>query len=256
MRHFTSALLLLLTVAILFAGCSEAVPAEPTDAPVALAEAPTEVPTELPTEVPTEAPTEAPTEPVPPETELPYLQKIPRPDQSIFDGPGYDYIFSGTVKESGTYTILEEVWDNEGNLWGRLKSGAGWVDLSEIRQFIENPAPISANFAEDRLLSTGNYHHYIGDTSEYAVKITFYAYETLKNATFLSMDLAETMEKGEDLHFIPELTPEMPFVVEVAFPGDMTTYGISFTDQTGTTHCYTVSISGRNGTLVLSEYIP
>lgn len=252
MKPYTYIILLFLTVATLFSACGETAPAEPTAAPVVFAE----IPAEVPTEIPTEAPTEAPTEPVPPETELPYLQKIPRPDQSIFDGPGYDYIFSGTVKEAGTYTIVEEVWDNEGNLWGRLKSGAGWVDLSEILQFIENPAPISANFAEDRLLSSGNFHHYIGDTSEYAVKITFYAYETLKNVTFFSMELTETMEKDEDLYSIPELTPEMPFVAAAAFPGDMTTYGISFTDQNGTAHCYTVSISGRNGTLVLSEYIP
>jgi hypothetical protein len=252
MKPYTYIILLFLTVATLFSACGEPAPAEPTAAPVVFAE----IPAEVPTEIPTEAPTEAPTEPVPPETELPYLQKIPRPDQSIFDGPGYDYIFSGTVKEAGTYTIVEEVWDNEGNLWGRLKSGAGWVDLSEILQFIENPAPISANFAEDRLLSSGNYHHYLSDTSEYAVKITFYAYETLKNVTFFSMELTETMEKDEDLYSIPELTPEMPFVAAAAFPGDMTTYGISFTDQNGTAHCYTVSISGRNGTLVLSEYIP
>ena len=52
---------------------------------------------------------------------------------------------------------------------------------------------------------------------------------------------------------LPEMTREMPLVAELAFPGDMTTYGIRFTDESGTAHTYTVYISGRNGALMLTE---
>lgn len=182
-----------------------------------------------------------------------YLQKVPSADQSVFDGPGYDHRFVGTVEEAGTYTIVEEVKDDEGNLWGRLKSGAGWIDLTDVKEKIKSPAPISANFADDKLLKSGNYHHCVADTSEQAVQIAFRANETLEDVTFYSMLFVEEFEKLEDLYQINKLTSEKPFVADVSFPGDMSMYGITFTDSKGVGHTYTVSINGRNGTLFLSE---
>ena len=34
------------------------------------------------------------------------------------------------IETSTNYTIVEEVYDGSGNLWGKLKSGVGWVKLS------------------------------------------------------------------------------------------------------------------------------
>ena len=256
MKQVMSIVLLFATVLTLFAGCGKPVPAEEIATDPALANVPTVLPTEIPTEPATEPPTEVHTEPVQPESKFPYLQKITQPDQSIFDGPGYDNFLVGTVEVSGTYTIIEEATDYEGNLWGRLKSGAGWVDLTEIRRHIQNPPVLTANFADDRLLASGNFHHYVGQPSEFAVTVAFRTNEILTDVTFFSMDIAEFLQKDQDLFTIDELTPEKPFVAEIAFPGDFTTYGIRFTDQRGNVCCHTISISGRNGTLCLSEYIP
>ena len=33
---------------------------------------------------------------------------------------------------SGTYTIVEEATDEAGKLWGKLKSGVGWICVSDI----------------------------------------------------------------------------------------------------------------------------
>ena len=256
MKQVMSIILLFATVLTLFAGCGKPVPAEEIATDPALANVPTVLPTEIPTEPATEPPTEVHTEPVQPESKFPYLQKITQPDQSIFDGPGYDNFLVGTVEVSGTYTIIEEATDYEGNLWGRLKSGAGWVDLTEIRRHIQNPPVLTANFADGRLLSSGNYHYYVGQPSEFSVTVAFRTNEILTDVTFFSMDLSEFLQKDQDLFVIDELTPEKPFVAEIAFPGDFTTYGIRFTDQRGNVCCHTISISGRNGTLCLSEYIP
>ena len=151
---------LLLCLALCLTGCGKDAPVtEPMNTTSAATDIPTEVSTEAPTEMPTEAPTEAPTETpteMPTETSateesnVPYLLQIPRADQSIFEGPGYDYVFAGTVRERGTYTIVEEQWDYEGNLWGKLKSGAGWVDVSQIRSEEYANALISANYADDQ----------------------------------------------------------------------------------------------------------
>ena len=41
---------------------------------------------------------------------------------------GFNADNAGAIRDSGVYTIVEEKKD--GNLiWGRLKSGAGWISL-------------------------------------------------------------------------------------------------------------------------------
>ncbi|MBE6984533.1 MAG: hypothetical protein E7434_02750 [Ruminococcaceae bacterium] len=185
------------------------------------------------------------------ENQLPYLQKVNRADQSIWDGPGYDYRLVGTVQLAGIYTITLEVRDYEGNLWGRLKSGAGWINLSEIR-YEENCSPIiSANFADDALLNSGNYHYCVADVSPYSVFIAFRAYQTLSNVVFSSADADG--EAAQELFYIAQWTTDTPFVAEVTFPGDMSAYCISFLDSNGIHHAYTVTLSGRTGEVELHE---
>ena len=242
----------LLTVLCLLAGCRNSSYPE-TTGPA------TVPPSSQPTVSATTAPTEstAPTETIPPETtqEVPYLLTVPRADQSIFSGPGYDYSFVGTVELAGVYTVVEESGDGEGNLWGKLKSGIGWIDLTEIRS--PNQAPISANYADRTLLGSGNYHHCKADSSEYAVSIAFRAQEPLRDIAFTALDYTEAgFQVRELLYQTDRLDPEKPLVAEVSFPGDLTTYGIQFTDSEGIVHRYTVTVSGRNGSLVLTEYLP
>ncbi len=254
---FTAAIVLILLLCGCTAAPEETTPSQPSAAPVT--EAPTEEATEVPTEpataVPTEAETEAATEEETKPTALPYLQKVSFADQSIFDGPGYDYFYVGTVKEAGTYTIVEEAWDPEDHLWGRLKSGAGWIDLTEVQQRLESPEPISANYADDLLLDSGNYHRYVGCTEEYAVCVAFRAQETLTDVRLYSMTFHETMELDEELFFLSRLEPGKPLVADLDFPGDMSTFAILFRDSAGIDRYFTVYISGRNGTLVLSEQV-
>lgn len=216
---------------------------------------PTEpAPTQETQPVETAPPETVPPETAPTETEgfSSYLQKIKRATQSIFDGPGFDYGFVGTVEVAGTYTIVDEAWDYEGNLWGKLKSGVGWVNLTEIQSPETYVIPISVNYASKRLLDSGNYQHCIADTSEYMVQIAFYADEPLTDFSLVSLQFADSgFEVAEMFFYTGELTPEQPLLADVAFPGDMSTYGIQFTDADGVVHqCY-ITQSGRNGTLVM-----
>ena len=213
----------------------------------------TAAPTKAPETVP---PTEHGMQTEPAQIFEPYLQKIPYADQSIFDGPGYDYVFAGTVKLAGTYTIVEERWDEEGNLWGRLKSGAGWICLTDIQIRDCFPAPISANFADDLLLESGNFHHCRADTSPYAVRVAFRAYESLRDVTLYAMNFGEDFELSDELYYLSSLEPEMPLVADLAFPGDMTTYTIGFLDESSTQRYFCIAISGRNGALTVWEDTP
>lgn len=227
-------------------GSSEDVPQSTTQAPV--------------DDEPEETTTEA-TQPEEPDVTEPeeqgYLQRIERPDQSIYDGPGYDYGFVGVVEKTATYTIMEEKKDDEGNLWGRLKSGAGWVNLTEVRARNEAEEQVSANFADKTLLKSGKYHEFIVEESEYLEKLAFRCYENVTDVQFTWLVWnGETMEVDKVLHTIPELKAGEVFVAGVVFYGDMTMFGLSFVDADGVTHYYSVSVSGRNGSLVFTEYQP
>ena len=218
---------------------------------------------ELPAEeAPEEAAPETPREEAEPEapaaeeTDPSYLEKIAWADQSVFAEPSYDSVFVGTVELAGTYTIVEEAYDEEGNLWGKLKSGMGWVDLTDIRSEARKNVPVSANFAEERLLASGNYHSYVPAEAEYALQIAFRARETLRNVTLCTMVLNETMEPAEVIYLLDEWNADTPLVAELLFPGDMTCYGLRFTDAAGAERFFILSISGRNGTLCLAEEQP
>ena len=111
--------------------------------------------TEPVVQLPSTAPAEDPTEPVstetvpettaPAQTEVPatqapfepYLLKIRNAELPIYAGPGYDQKQVGAIRDKGTYTIVEEkqVRSPEMGLvtWGRLKSGAGWIDLADAK---------------------------------------------------------------------------------------------------------------------------
>ena len=48
----------------------------------------------------------------------------------IYSGPGYDYEIAEVLSTTETLTVVSVSRDSEGNYWGELKSGIGWIDLS------------------------------------------------------------------------------------------------------------------------------
>lgn len=170
----------------------------------------------------------------------------------IYSGPSYDETHAGVVGTDGTYTIVEERWDDEGNLWGKLKSGAGWVNLTD--EEIARGALLRVCFAED-LQTVGTPQELVFAHSEYAVKLAFMAGAELRDIEFYSMALGEArFEPDETLHRMSGLKKGEVLLVTVEFPGDFSFYGISFTDTAGERHHYAVSISGRNGESVMGDY--
>lgn len=172
---------------------------------------------------------------------LPYRQRIVRHDQAVYAGPGYDYQSRGTVQNQGVYTIVEEAKDEFGNLWGKLKSGIGWVDLTEIQSDDYESALMSANYANEELMSREE-HHYYSCGREYCIPIIFRAYGNLRNVTLFDLQFTdEGFSAGKDFFTLPEMTKDMPLVAELDFPGDMSMYGIRFIDEDGITHTYRIS---------------
>lgn len=86
---------------------------------------------DAPNDIPSKAPNPAPEGPTASGQTLPYLiwttEEVP-----IYAGPGTDYAYSKSMTP-GVYTIVEESTGQGAILWGKLKSGAGWIALDHIR---------------------------------------------------------------------------------------------------------------------------
>lgn len=172
----------------------------------------------------------------------------------IYDSPSeMDGVCIGIIGEDGVFTIINEVQDELGNIWGELKSGAGWVNLNYIRYMGE--PPITAYFADVIDQIDEDQCDCIVDDSEYMVKIAFRANERLKNVRFTTLQCGDGYEVEKNHHWIHWMEEDTYFVAGVVFYGDMTTYGISFVDEEGNERYYAVSLSGMNGALVLNEYV-
>lgn len=255
-------------LAALLSGCTinitlgETTPVPEIPSGESLSTQPAETPTaQLPEQTEPAPSTEAPTQPtetVPPvQTGEPglYLVTVTRADQPIYNGPGYDYTCVGTVRQAGIYTIMEEARDASGNLWGRLKSGLGWIDVTDVTRGERPRVPITAGYADEYLLLHGYYYSCVADDSEYTVAIAFRAQENLRDVCLYSLVLEESgYGIGQLLGTYPELPPDIPLVAWVSFPGDMSAYCIGFTDSTGAVRYYLVTISGKDGSVVLSEF--
>ena len=111
--------------------------------------------------------------------------------------------------------------------------------------------PMTAEFATTDM-TVDNF--FIAEDSEYISYILFTAEDKVTDVRIYAMDFvedgfvpaqelyaADTMKKGETL------------LGGVVFWGDMTTYGMSFTDSSGAVRSYEMTMSGKDGSLVFAE---
>lgn len=172
----------------------------------------------------------------------------------IYDSPSeMDAVCVGIIGEDGVFTIINEVQDELGNVWGELKSGAGWVNLNYVR-YMGQP-PMTAYFADVINSIDAEWCDIVVDDSEYMTRIAFRANERLNNVKFTTLRYGDMYEVEEEHRWIHWMEEDTYFVAGVVFYGDMTTYGISFVDAEGNERYYAVSISGMNGSLVMNEYV-
>ena len=66
----------------------------------------------------------------------PYVLKFANPAVSVYAEPDYSSEVTTVIDDRGSYTIIEESKDSYGNLWGKLQSGNGWIDLISARKTV------------------------------------------------------------------------------------------------------------------------
>ena len=186
--------------------------------------------------------------------DVPYLIKITRADLPHFRGPGYETGFTEYLRTPGTYTVLEEYRDSFGNLWGRMKSGAGWLDLTRLEKE-EAAAPL---VAITQGLPTGSYHNCAISSGSYAAQITLLTKETVTNVEVFFLDCTEGYRETTPQYHLDTWTPDTPLLVTATYSGDMSVYAIRVTDSDGFIHRYAIweNLSGEGAPFTLSTYYP
>ena len=222
----------------------DAMLAEPTEQPAATT-APTEAPTQPtvpptePTTVPTEPEvTQAPTEPF--SEKLPYLMEVPA-EACIFKGASLDAAFNRTVGSDGTFTIVEEVRDTNGQIWGRLKSGAGWVNVTDL--FCHGTKAPAVTVSYTGKVMKKSYTYRAGEKSgEYVTLLTFMPHQRVYNVKV--METHPALDSDKTITTFAELAPGEAVVVGVMLM-DFNDFYISYQDDQGKTgHAYVVQNYG------------
>lgn len=62
-------------------------------------------------------------------TNIGYLVKVTASSLNYRSGPGVDFKINGQIRKNEVYTIVDEK-----NGWGKLKSGAGWINLKYVKR--------------------------------------------------------------------------------------------------------------------------
>ena len=127
----------------------------------------------------------------------------------------------------------------------------------------EPELPLSADYAgADLLARPEDYDLLVLDESEYRVDVAITASETVTGIQVASLTLEEV---GEDdvgfrieavLGTLDAIKPGRPFVVAMAFPGSIPNTALIFTGPDGAVCCCTISMSGKDGSLLLIPFEP
>lgn len=133
----------------------------------------------------------------------------------------------------------------------------------ETEEPAEPELPLSADYAgADLLARPEDYDLLVLDESEYRVDVAITASETVTGIQVASLTLEEV---GEDdvgfrieavLGTLDAIKPGRPFVVAMAFPGSIPNTALIFTGPDGAVCCCTISMSGKDGSLLLIPFEP
>lgn len=118
----------------------------------------------------------------------------------------------------------------------------------------EEKEPITASFYDESLLKGKTYTEHIIDDSEFTEKIIFTAPDAISDIVFSIVDYSGDTVTEEELYTLDSLNANTPLVMGVVFYGDMTTYTIAFRDSAGSAYHKAISISGKDGSLLLTPY--
>lgn len=174
---------------------------------------------------------------------------------------GYFHNCTGVFEGDGSVEVEEDAFWAGWDALNEEVQALPMTPFADYKDLASSPsAPVRALWESELPGGHADYTSVVSNSSEYAVRLAFVAEETVTDVQFLALQMQDIDASGrpvfsvETLYTQPELTPELPLVAELTFPGDLPAYGICYTDPAGTIRFFALSQSGFDGSLELIEY--
>ena len=123
------------------------------------------------------------------------------------------------------------------------------------------PAPVYVRSVDEFfLMEIKEYHVFNARTADSYTKVMISTTTAVRNFKVLNLSDCQIDDNGkisfheETLYEQPELVPGCPIVVIMTLYGTIPNYGISYTDEHGTTRRFSINVSGMDGSVVMDEY--
>ena len=129
--------------------------------------------------------------------------------------------------------------------------------LQRIRQAFE-PA-VQAHWAEDVLAGLSDYHEVSVSTAEPLARVLLSCEYAVKDFKVLGIEASMSSSLSfstEELYALDELSPDRPLLLNMTFYGLLPYYGVSYVDDSGETISYSINMSGKDGSVILTEFLP
>lgn len=149
--------------------------------------------------------------------------------------------------------------------YARAENGSVNVVSSQMLCYSETSVndfhPVYVREAEETLLMAyKEYHVFNARTADSYTKVMISTTTAVRNFKVLNLSDCQIDDNGkisfheETLYEQPELVPGCPIVVIMTLYGTIPNYGISYTDEHGTTRRFSINVSGMDGSVVMDEY--
>lgn len=165
------------------------------------------------------------------------------------------YTYFVTKGESGDFPPYRFLfWDLYN---GETEEAGKEHALQRIRQAFE-PA-VQAHRAEDVLVGLSDYHEVSVSTAEPLARVLLSCEYAVKDFKVLGIEASMSSSLSfftEELYALDELTPDRPLLLNMTFYGLLPYYGVSYVDDSGETISYSINMSGKDGSVILTEFLP
>ena len=165
------------------------------------------------------------------------------------------YTYFVTKGETGNFPAYRFLpWDLYN---GETEDAEKAHTLQRIRQAFE-PA-VQACWAEDVLDGISDYHEVSVSTAEPLARVLLSCEYAVKDFKVLGIEASMSSSLSfftEELYALDELTPERPLLLNMTFYGLLPYYGVSYVNGSGETISYSINMSGKDGSVILTEFLP
>ena len=133
----------------------------------------------------------------------------------------------------------------------------------DLNVVTEDGEPVfRVEWAYDVISEIPKYSEYTAKDSVPEARIVFIPYKVIKDFKILNIEFVEASEDGkivfatQEVYKEESLTPDKSLLANLSFFGTIPNNGISYVDDSETTHYFTVNISGKDGSLILDRFTP